>query len=309
MKGFNDWINSQPNEDTTKLKQIWDLTASYKQGYRVDTENAHDNFMAQLQKEPKPASILYRMNTRRRWMSAAAMIAVLIVAGLFVKNIPFSVNGLEKVATDGTEWKDLTLADGSVVNLNGNSALLFPPTFSEAKRIVELSGEAFFDVVKDDSKPFIIKTEKAVITVLGTSFNVRSFPGKKKLEVAVASGSVAVEIDGMSSQMLTAGDLLSFDYTTASLTKEATVPENASAWKSGQLRFKKTPLDKIFKTLERLHDVTIVSDSDELNTCPFTISLNSLNLENAFAGLSAACDLEFIAAGKNKFMVKGSCCD
>jgi len=82
----------------------------------------------------------------------------------------------------------ITLPDGSVVTLNIHSHLSYPEKFAQNNRVIEFDGEAFFNIRKNPQKPFIIKTDKARIKVLGTSFNVNT--DKKKTEVVVKTGKV-----------------------------------------------------------------------------------------------------------------------
>jgi transmembrane sensor len=94
-----------------------------------------------------------------------------------------------------TERKTLSkmiLADGSSVTLNADSRLKYPASFDGPTREVYLTGEAFFDIQKDPDHPFIIHTDKMIIRVLGTSFNVKSYPGDASMETTLLQGSVEV---------------------------------------------------------------------------------------------------------------------
>src|SRR5690606_21442028 len=82
---------------------------------------------------------------------------------------------------------------GTVVKLNSNSTIIAPSRFSGDKREVTLIGEGFFEVIKDPSRPFIIKTEKMMIRVLGTSFNVSAYQDGTPQTVAVRTGKVEVQ--------------------------------------------------------------------------------------------------------------------
>ena len=82
--------------------------------------------------------------------------------------------------------------DGSIVTLNRNSKLIFPKHFTKNVREVTITGEAFFDVKPNTSKPFIINAGNVQVKVLGTSFNVCAYPGTETVEVVVESGKVQV---------------------------------------------------------------------------------------------------------------------
>lgn len=84
----------------------------------------------------------------------------------------------------------ITLPDGTLVWLNSNTTLTYPNVFTEKQRIVELNGEAYFDVVKNDEKSFIVKTDKYDIEVLGTTFNVEAYAGKPIFSTALFTGKL-----------------------------------------------------------------------------------------------------------------------
>ncbi|MEZ4955840.1 MAG: FecR domain-containing protein [Saprospiraceae bacterium] len=308
MKGFKDWTNTQPKQDLPELERIWEITGSYKNGYRPNTDKAHDKFMKNLHQESDGGRVVALRSGYKLWR-IAAVFTLLAISGLVLNN--FLNKGLpyEQIITSESETKDLSLTDGTIVNLNENSVIDFMVKFEAKERKVKLKGEAFFNVARDENKPFLIETEKAIIKVLGTSFNVRSYPDENRLEVFVSTGSVEVTIKSGEQTVLNQGDIFTYDFDKKSIDKEISNPENANAWKSGQLRFKKEPLDKIFKTLERIHGITILTENQKLNNCPFTISLNSLDLKNAFEGLEVACDLTFINEGDKVYHVNGTCCE
>lgn len=308
MKGFKDWINTQPKQDLSDLEQIWDVTSSYHKGYRPNLDKAHDQFMKNLRQEKYSGKVVTLRSRYKLWR-LAAVFTLLIISGLVLNN--FLSNGLpyEQIITNESETIDLNLIDGTIVNLNENSVIAFMEEFEAKERKVKLKGEAFFNVARDENKPFLIETEKAIIKVLGTSFNVRSYPNENRLEVFVSTGSVEVTINDGEQTVLKQGDIFTYNYVKKSIDKEISNPENANAWKSGQLRFKKEPLDKIFKTLERIHGITILNENQKLSNCPFTISLNSLDLKNAFEGLEVACDLTFVKKDDLVYSVNGTCCE
>jgi ferric-dicitrate binding protein FerR (iron transport regulator) len=86
----------------------------------------------------------------------------------------------------------VVLEDGTVILLKPNSSIEYPAKFSDIDRKVTLKGEAFFDVTKDKTRPFIISTSELTVKVLGTSFNVMAYEGAKEISVAVKTGKVSV---------------------------------------------------------------------------------------------------------------------
>lgn len=124
----------------------------------------------------------------------AAMIAVCMVlsALLLMKN-----SGEEIIYVVNTGYQSMDsvrLADGTKVMLNAGSRLTYPKEFSGEKREVQLSGQAFFEVTPDKTHPFVVKTQKMDVTVLGTSFEVFSYDGDEEGETVLLTGKVKVEV-------------------------------------------------------------------------------------------------------------------
>ena len=308
MKGFTDWINTQPkNASDKELRQIWDATDSYKNGYIPNVDKDHDFFMDQLRNGQKPSATIRPISRFNRIWRAAAMIAFLLAAGVLFQRYFSSTNNSDQIATDISERKELNLEDGTLISLNGKSSLDFPVHFSENERMVKLIGEAFFDVASEPSRPFKIETQKA----LGTSFNVRSFPEENFLEVFVKTGSVRVTVAGDKQDfLLSAGDLLHVYHKSSKVEKtNDESAENAIAWKSGKLTFKNKPMGEIFEALGRHFQVKFDLENPNLKLCLYTFNFNAVNLENALEGLNAACNLTFSKKADGVYKVIGSCCE
>ena len=92
----------------------------------------------------------------------------------------------------------VVLPDGTIVWLNAESSLYFPTSFTGAKREVEMTGEGYFEVAKNDAQPFVVKAGQMKIKVLGTHFNVQVYPGEKEEQTTLLEGAVALEAAGKS---------------------------------------------------------------------------------------------------------------
>lgn len=157
-----------------------------------------DEIAAQLQSDR--TLLNHRRWTKRRFLygaiTAAAVIAALVVVGLFLWN-PFchSSDGVDTVATKEGSRTKITLPDGSEVWLNSGSRLIYPKDFDcLSTREVTLYGEAYFKVKHDTDHPFIIHTDYLDIKDLGTVFNVKAYPDEKEAVATLISGSIAVSI-------------------------------------------------------------------------------------------------------------------
>ena len=155
-----------------------------------------------LQYEPvaeEPKNVKPR--TLYRWMLAATSVAALILVYFFVaqprketKTLTATNAPRNTVATEPGSKSQITLPDGTQVWINADSRIVYDQDFFTRNREVVLSGEAYFDVVRDTTRPFIIHTRSIDIKVLGTAFNVRSYPNEKTTETALIHGKVEVTL-------------------------------------------------------------------------------------------------------------------
>jgi ferric-dicitrate binding protein FerR (iron transport regulator) len=147
-----------------------------------------------------------RRSSRRSILliAAATLIAAVIITGLYfrtdtlrpvaVTTTPTPTLAGNEIFTGNGSRTHLTLPDGTVVWLNAGSRINYEKNFGATRRAVTLTGEAFFDVAPNASKPFVIHTARIDIRVLGTSFNVKSYPTDKTTETTLIHGSIEVSI-------------------------------------------------------------------------------------------------------------------
>lgn len=233
------------------LKSIWDNSVLLKTDEDVDVNKAWSAFRSRTSKE-----VAFKPQKRNWWMVTAA--AVLIAVGLWM--FAPSVSKTENIyITSTTEnfTKTDTLPDGTTVTLNKNSVLSYSKDMSGKKqREVTLQGEAFFDVEPDKSRPFIISAGDVKITVLGTSFNVKT--KDNKTEVIVETGLVQVESPRQTARV-NPGEKVTSD--TRSLEKQPVKNEFHNYYRTGKLECKDTPLHELVTNLNEIYDVIIVIEN------------------------------------------------
>ncbi|WP_353151588.1 FecR domain-containing protein [Chryseobacterium sp.] len=147
----------------------------------------------------------------------------------------------------------VTLPDGTKVWLNAESSLKYPTQFTGRERIVELQGEAYFEVAHNAAKPFRVKSTEQEIVVLGTRFNVSAYPTEKPVTTLI-EGRVRLRSENAKEVFLAPGQQ-------SELGKEAFKVQNVQtedylSWMQGEFVFNNTELDKVFNALERWYDVT-----------------------------------------------------
>jgi len=248
-----------------KIKKQWSAMEEYKQPKVPDTGKAWNKLHARLASEKLiPAQVAKKMLVPNLLKVAAVLVILLGVSAVVYFNLS-SETALEMVQIDtGSEANTLikTLNDGSVVYIAQNSLFSFPVKFEENSRNVELKGEAFFDIMPNPEKPFIIETDEVLIQVLGTAFNVNT-KNENSFELCVDRGKVKVTLkqDPSHEEFVVAGEKI-------------TASEH-SLVKSKRMHFKDEPLQNIINVLNRNFNTTFVFDRKEIGNRKLTVTFHN----------------------------------
>jgi transmembrane sensor len=166
-----------------------------------------------------------------------------------------------------------TLADGSVIYIAQNSLFSFPAVFEAGSRDVELKGEAFFDIAPNPDKPFIIKTDEAVIQVVGTAFNVKTGDGSG-FELFVDRGKVKVSLlkDPSHSEIVQAGEGITS--VNNSLVRSMHSADQSTTWFRQRMMFKDETLQNIINVLNRNFNTNFVPADDAVGQRRLTVTFH-----------------------------------
>lgn len=159
---------------------------------------------------------------------------------------------------------NITLADGTKVWLNAGSRLIYPSFFADKTREVFLTGEAFFDVQKNEQKPFVVKTTDVLVEVLGTQFNIAAYPEDFGVQTVLSSGSIEIKSVNSGRRengvLLKPGELAYFNKKTLETTKQKVNLEEYTLWTDGLFNFSNTDFNRITKKLERYYNIQFQYD-------------------------------------------------
>lgn len=148
----------------------------------------------------------------------------------------------------------LVLADGTKIYANSGSKIRYPDVFAENERVVELEGEAYFDVAKNPARPFIVKTTQSEIKVTGTKFNITSYPDDGFEQVTLEEGSVQVKRKGEVFK-LTPGRQYFLDKKSEEIVLADVDPILFTSWKDGLFRFQNMDMLNLSKKISRWYDI------------------------------------------------------
>jgi len=251
--------------------------------------------------------VLKKFNYLQFFQRAAA---VLLLAVLFSsayiyynKTTSFSVrNGhptiVQEISTIFGMRSKFQLSDGTLVNLNSGSKLIFPTEFTGKTRNVELVGEAFFDVTPNPAKPFIVKTSEINVKVLGTAFDLQAYPGTNAVSTTLVHGKIVLEREsaGISKQLaeLKPSDRAVFkiDEKVINISVEEDL-DKFIAWKDGKLVFFNDPIENVAEKLGNWYNVTVKINNNELKRYRFTATFTDEPIEQVLDLLSKSSPIKY----------------
>ncbi|WP_186757456.1 FecR family protein [Echinicola salinicaeni] len=185
------------------------------------------------------------------------------------------------------------LPDGTKVKLNSSSELSFPSTFSDSLREVKLVGQGFFDVTRNESKPFNVSTHEFNVKVLGTSFDVDAYSESNVQQVTVLTGKVAVETHEGISELVLPSERVSLSVDKKELIKTNVDAAFLSGWKDGVIVFEQQKYAEVFKDLEEWYGVDIEVQKGVELSGTFSGHYENESLENILKGISYTKHFQF----------------
>jgi transmembrane sensor len=259
-----DLFNRFMAEDINDSGKIWKDLRNMNNKEEIDVDKAWNNVHSRIKENGLiTKDIPFRISFMRTAFFRIAAVALILLglgtAALYINNSGYLSKKITAVA--GNDQKNIlfSLPDGSKVYLNRNSEFSYRKNFGQKGRDVKLTGEAYFEIAPDKSKPFIIDAGKAKVKVVGTSFNVITNNIDSAVEVFVTTGKVLVsDNSGLQSIQLDPG----FVGTMNSKTSAKTINSNPNylSWKTGSLVYSGQKLSVVFNDLKRVYNMEIVAD-------------------------------------------------
>ena len=243
-----------------------------------------------------------------RWLQVAAVFLMMGVAGLFIRrNYAVKIRKPETFteirAVKGMK-KEITLQDGTTVFLNSGSSVFVSSDFGVKNRTVKLTGEAFFHVHRDVTKPFIIQTGKLATTVLGTSFDINAYPEDDHVKVTVATGKVKIEGTTRTGQaQLFAKGLIHNQALVYNKIKDTHIiktsnADSISSWRSNHLIFDNASYPEIARTISRWYGMDVELSQPAEDNKRYTLSFYNERVDKVLNVLSTLTGMTYTLDGK-----------
>jgi ferric-dicitrate binding protein FerR (iron transport regulator) len=305
-KAVEDWYGeSSENMDYfIAIKGLWDDTVDHHALYeKYEGKKVFDQLFL------KADTVTGIRIVPFKWLAAAASIILLLGLGLVGYNFWKSTEIQFKAEKQVSE---ITLKDSSHIWLNKNTTITYAKN-NRKERLIMLSGEAYFDVSPDPERPFVILTSNSRITVLGTKFNVRSYPDDAETEVNVTSGNVKMHhISALPARMkdltLSAGEKGIINNTDSIPVKETIHDLNYNSWKSREFVFHNTNLMEIVALANAVYGVQIDIQSDHIDQCNLTGQYSCKSIDEMLDMLKVVLDVTVEYKGDKKYTIKSTSC-
>jgi ferric-dicitrate binding protein FerR (iron transport regulator) len=242
-----------------------------------------------------------------KYLKVAAVVFPFLIAAvlfLFYREAPVEqpVPLSETIEKFNPKGQKLTvfLSDGSKVKLNAESKIRYQKPLDEDSRVVYLEGEAFFEVVPDKSRPFIVRSANLETRVLGTSFNVKAYPNERTINVAVKTGMVSVSNTEQKlvknqnkSIVLSPSEMVSFTLASKDMSVTKYDPKEVLSWSEGILYFNDATMEQFVARLERWYGIDIVVDRKTKIKKGIVGEFKDQSLEEILLGTHEASEFEY----------------
>ncbi len=258
----------------------------------------HNKRIWHIQKISGRKSVLFSL------LKVAAVILVAALSALFT--LQFASDSkksdnapvIREIVTQRGERANVQLSEGTKVYLNADSKLFKPENFSTDRRVVELTGQAYFEVIPDPERPFVIKSNGLEIEVLGTSFDVNSYEENSEFMVSVREGRVEIRREKTGTEKLTlnAGEVGTYSIPTKKFTVK-TIEDFGlyNGWMNGRLVFNNHSIHDVMKRIERWYDITVhwEIENSEYNNKRLTADLKTKSIRDLMDVISTTTGISY----------------
>lgn len=286
---FNRWLLLENNQELFRqLEIVWDNIQNKIQNYepdleyywlelskRIQTESNANSTSVQLPEKSKsiPIKRFYRMAA-----AASVFLAITLMGTYYAGTNKYASNQYNQTYTSLTGKSKIILPDGTEVWLHSNSSLTYNSNLHSNKREVSMTGEAYFSVTHDATKPFIVHTNGVSVQVYGTKFNVNSNLSSEDVTVSLIEGSVSMK-SANKEVFLKPGQEGVFDRSTKTLEENTGDVEFAKSWADNQLRFENKDIRYVCRYLSKWYSVNIDVNSNIPNNQSYTFTVRNESLE------------------------------
>lgn len=295
------WLKESPDHAAyfIDFQWVWSQMQLAKPQKPVDTEGALANLHARMDalsdtyseaRTDTPPQGMAVVKTPAKIFNIYTLmkIAAVVFLGFATFNylnrpadVPKMLAAVDKPVTD-------TLVDGSIITLNKKSGLVLADRFNKNERRMTLTGEAYFEVAHDATRPFVVEVQNVEVKAVGTAFNIDNGTDARLVSITVTDGKI--KITGRDkSAFAEKGETATYDTETGVIRVEKRANPNVLAYKTRQFHFDETPLSIAVAEISKAFDVSITLQDAELGRCPVVVSFENKPLEEILDVLKSSC--------------------
>jgi ferric-dicitrate binding protein FerR (iron transport regulator) len=290
------------------------LSDFYKENWEeasfISEKEVEERIRMKLQEQLPDRPVGVKFPLWRKGLRIAASILIPIVCiGLgyyFSENRPKQNGAPMTVHVEVGQKANIQLPDGTNVWLNSAGSLTYDPEYNNKKeRVVYLKGEAYFEVEKDESRPFIVKANDVSVEALGTKFDVKAYPDDDYVLATLLEGSIRVSSQSRS-EMVEPNEKLKFTRDNRQFAKSELLDADKNvSWINNHLAFEQERLEDIAKILERMYSIQIRFASENLKDIRFSGTLKNNNLENVLQLITFVSPIHYSLENDTILIVQG----
>ena len=277
-----------------QLKSLWANAESFSLLDSIDLDQNWQGVQSKVNQQKAGNSKIF-------WRIAAAVVFI-VSASFLAKSLLYSPP--EQLSITAQEQSDFTLPDGSVVTLKKGATLKYPEEFEDERRVV-FEGEAFFDVVSNPQKPFIINADDTETMVLGTSFNLKTATSHTGFELVLVEGKVSFSTPN-EKVVLTPGQRVALG-PNGLLEKTENTNRNFQAWQTGTLVFENAKMSDVFQDIGNAYNVRFEMENAAFASCTLTARYDQEDLDSILNTLEILFNTSFNKQQETILVSGGSC--
>lgn len=277
-----------------QLKSLWANAESFSLLDSIDLDQNWQGVQSKVNQQKAGNSKIF-------WRIAAAVVFI-VSASFLAKSLLYSPP--EQLSITAQEQSEFTLPDGSVVTLKKGATLKYPEEFEDERRVT-FEGEAFFDVVSNPQKPFIINADDTETMVLGTSFNLKTATSHTGFELVLVEGKVSFSTPN-EKVVLTPGQRVALG-PNGLLEKTENTNRNFQAWQTGTLVFENAKMSDVFQDIGNAYNVRFEMENAAFASCTLTARYDQEDLDSILNTLEILFNTSFNKQQETILVSGGSC--
>jgi ferric-dicitrate binding protein FerR (iron transport regulator) len=293
---FNEWLNKdiQNRKLFNSINKETEIAGSMEQYESIDKDRAWERYISGVKNLALEKSLF-------RWKIAASILLVAALAGMlfyYLETSPKIFGDKDmmstQIATEYGQSSKISLPDGSVVWLNSGTKLSYDNQFAIRNRDIIMTGQAFFQISRNENLPLVVSCNDLKVKVTGTKFDVSAYSDENEVSVVLESGSVLLALGGDNyAQQLKPGQMAEYNKQSKKLVINNIDPQKSSVWRNGILVFENDPMDEVIRKLERRYNIDIVVSDPAVYNSIFTATIKNQSLEEIFKSIKFSCSVNY----------------